>query len=370
MKLLASTAVTALISSVVANEAQQYRYSLTKPNFSYWNDTNDDILTEFKTLMTVAERSGKYDREESSNLRTLQRFAELVDMIMYLQKVPFFGQYWYYGCWCAPEGFLQTVGKGYGTPVDPIDRSCRFMSECYECAQLDFGSECSTTNVNYRWRGSSEDIGNNKVRRSIICEDPEDTCQHAICSCDKKLAEDLALYEKNWDLHNHQKWGDFNREARCHIKRDIYHTNEAAEIIEKEAENWAESKTAFVSETESKRQEHTSSQNSNLAANISPSSGFAAIHEEQEQPDANLIGGRSAVSGETEEIQFALPSFVSLKSAGAHGYNNVKACCGKYPNRFPYKLGTSHECCNNVLYNSVSEQCCANGKTAPNGDVC
>merc|ERR1719210_2287509 len=140
--------------------------------------------------MTVAERSGKYDREESSNLRTLQRFAELVDMIMYLQKVPFFGQYWYYGCWCAPEGFFNTARQGYGTPVDKIDRSCRSMSYCYECAQLDHGAECNTEEISYRWHGAIVD-----GKKKVYCDDQPGTCEHSLCSCDKNLAEELALYE-------------------------------------------------------------------------------------------------------------------------------------------------------------------------------
>jgi len=63
---------------------------------------------------------------------------------MYLQKVPFFGQYWYYGCWCAPDGFLSAGKAGFGTPVDRIDRSCRSLSQCYECAMIDNGQECQT----------------------------------------------------------------------------------------------------------------------------------------------------------------------------------------------------------------------------------
>ena len=34
------------------------RYSLKNADFTYWNDTNDDILTEFKTLMTIGKFRG------------------------------------------------------------------------------------------------------------------------------------------------------------------------------------------------------------------------------------------------------------------------------------------------------------------------
>jgi len=190
------------------------RYYLQNPNFSYWMDTKDDILSEFKNYMQQAEKrlgSTYSDTEQDRSLKTLQRFAELVDMIMYLQKVPFFGQYWYYGCWCAPEGFFNTARQGYGNPVDKIDKSCRSMSYCYECAQLDHGAECNTEEVSYRWHGSIEN-----GKKVVHCDDEPGTCEHSLCSCDKNLAQDLAEHEDEWNLHNHHKWGEFNRDS-CFI---------------------------------------------------------------------------------------------------------------------------------------------------------
>jgi len=190
------------------------RYYLQNPNFSYWMDTKDDILSEFKNYMQQAEKrlgSTYTDSDQDKSLKTLQRFAELVDMIMYLQKVPFFGQYWYYGCWCAPEGFFNTARQGYGNPVDKIDKSCRSMSYCYECAQLDHGAECNTEEVSYRWHGAIEN-----GRKVVYCDDEPGTCEHSLCSCDKNLAEELAEHEDTWNLHNHHKWGEFNRDS-CYI---------------------------------------------------------------------------------------------------------------------------------------------------------
>lgn len=37
-------------------------------------------------------------------------------------------------------------------------------------------------------------------------------------------------------------------------------------------------------------------------------------------------------------------------------------CCGQYPNRVPFKMESSTECCQNMkLYNSDSQSCCADG---------
>lgn len=349
MKLLLPVTVGILsIFNASAKDADSNRYSIQKPNFSYWNDTNDDILTEFKTLMTVAEHTGRYDRQQGSNLRTLQRFAELVDMIMYLQQVPFFGQYWYYGCWCAPEGFLKTVGNGYGKPVDQIDRSCKAMSECYECAQMDHGSECSTTNVNYRWRGTQEastEKGLTTTTRGIMCDDPVDSCQHTICSCDKKLAEDLAQFEKQWNLHNHQKWGDFNRDEACHTSEDRF-----GNVYENAAAS--ESDQSALNAASRDHIDETTGSHPDGFKQITTTGGDGASDGQ-----GNPIGQRNV------EVELDMPSFVQLKFAGEFGHKHVKACCGKYPNRFPYKLDSKNDCCNNnYLYHKNFAQCCSTGE--------
>lgn len=221
------------------------RYFLEEPNFSYWMDTKDDILSEFKNYMAMAEKrlgSSLVQSDQDKSLKTLQRFAELVDMIMYLQKVPFFGQYWYYGCWCAPEGFFNTARQGYGKPVDAIDRSCRSMSYCYECAQLDHGAECNTEEVSYRWHGTI----NSEGKKVIVCDDdPTDKksqCAHSLCSCDKNLAEELAIHEDKWNLHHHHKWGEFNRDA-CFV------SEEGAQInVQHNTDNGSNTVTAFENE--------------------------------------------------------------------------------------------------------------------------
>lgn len=273
-----------------ADEGKEKRYFLENPNFSYWMDTKDDILSEFKNYMQLAEKrlgATLASSDQDKSLKTLQRFAELVDMIMYLQKVPFFGQYWYYGCWCAPEGFFNTAKQGYGAPVDAIDRSCRSMSYCYECAQLDHGSECNTEEVSYRWHGYLEN-GNKR----IMCDDEPGTCGHSLCSCDKNLAEELALHEDKWNLHHHHKWGEFNRD-NCLIK------------------------------DEKKQVASIDTNGDKLVPNSQGGNVMTA--------DGGIIGGRS-FGQSLDELK---PS-ISLKFAQTFGLTEEKYCCGDYGSReFP-----------------------------------
>lgn len=179
-------------------------------NTGYLNDPNDEVLTEFKSLLTISSGNG----DMGSEYRTLKRYAELVDMIMYLQSVPFFGQYWYYGCWCSPDGFAKAPGSaGHGEPKDAIDRSCQSLHKCYACAVVEQSEDCSVDNVNYRWRGFKDSNDDHQIE----CSDPVDSCQYELCMCDRQLAMSLREHENEWDLHNHAKWGGFDRDT-CHTQ--------------------------------------------------------------------------------------------------------------------------------------------------------
>lgn len=307
----------------VGNNGEQSRYNLIKPDFSFWEDTRDDILTEFKVLMRNAEANGQND----PNLKMYQKFVELIDMIMYLQRVPFFGQYWYYGCWCAPEGFENALGRGYGKPRDNIDKSCRSMSYCYECAKIDKGSECTTSEVNYNWHGALDAEGN----KQIICDDDEGTCEHTLCLCDKKLAEDLRQHENEWDLHTHQKWGDFNREVKC------FETSDPVAAAEQSHQDYL--KELAQAATNAGTEDWIEARGfGNALAN------YEQFGLNNDQPSLDLFK-------------------TVLKMAGDFGDAETKFCCGEYPTRTPLKKklhngdNNPHQCCNQHIFNTNSECC-------------
>jgi hypothetical protein len=315
--LTTSAVLSSKISGPRASQEQSYaedgngRYYLEQPNFSYWMDTKDDILSEFKNYMQRAEQrlGATYaDTEQAKSLKTLQRFAELVDMIMYLQKVPFFGQYWYYGCWCAPEGFFNKEKQGYGKPVDLIDRSCRSMSYCYECAQLDHGNECNTQEVNYRWHGSIDENG----KKQVFCDDEPGTCEHSLCSCDKNLAEELALFEDKWNLHHHHKWGEFNRDS-CFISDEQLQVNENV-----------------VGELQQGNTQVMTKEQAQAAA-------IAAAQKGEWKGDFGsdglpIIEGLQMRTGGADNAFSGLPA-ITLKFASAFANPEEKYCCGEYGNR-------------------------------------
>ena len=85
---------------------------------------------------------------------------------MYLQQIPLFGKFCFYGCYCFPNlGSDFTVGKG--KPVDDVDMKCRDFSSCYKCLAIDYKETCTHTQP-YSFEGKIEIlIKNRKVSKRI-----------------------------------------------------------------------------------------------------------------------------------------------------------------------------------------------------------
>jgi len=328
-----------------AMESDTGRYYLDSPNFGYWENPKDSILSEFRTRMSNAE-----SRQGSSELKTLQRFAEMVDMIMYLQKVPFFGQYWYYGCWCSPDGFFNTEHQGFGQPVDKIDGSCRSMSYCYECAQLDFGDECNAQLVNYAWHGTLNEEGN----KVIQCDDPKGTCERALCECDKGLALDLQQYEHQWKTKFHRRWGEFDQDS-CH------QVGQAVDAVDNSVPDFEGQLDELAAQ---------------IAALGGSSSGQMTFNVADNSIGARSFGGGDSSSSSSSSDSSSASS-VPATSANTNNFVSIasssdKYCCGSYPRRQPLLRATTRgstpakQCCqaeddptgfHGVIYNT-NHQCC------------
>jgi len=138
----------------------------------------------------------------------LNKLTQLMEMIMYLQHEPVFSKYCFYGCWCLPYG-AEAMGRTAGDPVDEIDATCRAKQLCYKCAQLDYGANCKAT-VGYRFKGYKLN-----GERRLRCLDTENTCERALCECDKRLAEKLSYLEDTSSFDYHSKYGDFNYAETC-----------------------------------------------------------------------------------------------------------------------------------------------------------
>lgn len=179
------------------------------------NGTVDEIERAILANMGIG-----FGRRQTTLIQE-RKFRNLKILVLYLQKEQKFGRYCYYGCHCLPEGSHDLAKGGYGKPKDNIDNSCRRFGQCYKCL-LDEHKD-DVFNIKGHTECKGEEIGYNATLveadgqnpRSIICLNKLGSCRRNICECDKQLAENLALYEDQWDESLHSRRGDFNREQEC-----------------------------------------------------------------------------------------------------------------------------------------------------------
>ena len=68
---------------------------------------------------------------------------------------------------------------GRGVPMDALDAVCRSYKECQKCARERYGDQCIGEFYAYDY---STNNGNS------VCNDDADTCNRALCECDRKFA--------------------------------------------------------------------------------------------------------------------------------------------------------------------------------------
>lgn len=175
------------------------------------NGTVDEIEAE---IMANMDSFGLGRRQKTTPLQE-KKFRNLKILVIWLQKDGKFGKYCYYGCHCLPEGSHDIAQGGYGTPKDEIDSSCRRFGQCYKClidehADDDFDingiTECKGEEIGY-----AVDLVEGENGRSIQCLNKLGSCRRNICECDKQLAENLAMYQDEWDEQFHSRRGGFDR---------------------------------------------------------------------------------------------------------------------------------------------------------------
>lgn len=156
-----------------------------------------------------------------------RKFRNMKILVLWLQEAKKFGRYCYYGCYCLPEGSHNIAMGGYGKPVDNIDKACFNFKQCYKCLldehadgqglpkntpkSPDYDGRCKGENLGYKF----DLVVRANGRKLIKCTNKAGSCKRNICECDKKLAEDLAFHENEWDESKHAVKGGFSREATC-----------------------------------------------------------------------------------------------------------------------------------------------------------
>ncbi|CBY36796.1 unnamed protein product [Oikopleura dioica] len=82
-----------------------------------------------------------------------------------------------YGCYCLNLGDRPLSGTMTGVyPMDAKDQHCFDFVRCNRCVTFDFGPECTPEQVAYEFVQNGT---------SITCTNESNTCEQAICECDK-----------------------------------------------------------------------------------------------------------------------------------------------------------------------------------------
>lgn len=228
MKLIAPTVFTlASVSSVYANQiSTRHRREVSSEEFVdeaahnvHVDEAMNAMMEECTDNPEIADspfciklRNPADPRTADPNFRKLKQMKLL---ILWLQPEHRFARYCYYGCWCLPDADHSDFTPQYGQPVDPIDASCKRMSQCYDCAKRDYGNTCESVDTGYKYELiADEDEPDNHWKKSIRClNDPKNDkhgCRRSICECDKQLAEDLRENFTHWFQGHHQTQGDFD----------------------------------------------------------------------------------------------------------------------------------------------------------------
>lgn len=123
-----------------------------------------------------------------------------------------------YGCWCY---FDEDHGAGKGSPVDGLDRVCKTLSHCYDCAILDIINDtgadtCVPYEVSYL---SGAGFGIDGIQ--FTCEtNNADACAQYACMCEGifvfRLIEALTSFPPTIDPANQASNG-FNHRENCPV---------------------------------------------------------------------------------------------------------------------------------------------------------
>lgn len=208
-------------ASIRTRRSMQSVYSMTGEEDIQFLDNllaNVTLNTIDEIELEIARNSPFMRRETDIEMR---KFRNLKVLVLWLQKEKLFGRYCYYGCHCLPEGSHNIAQGGYGKPHDNIDASCRRFGQCYKCLvdehkddglDINGADGCIGEEIGYRYDLMHD---NATGKNSIECTNKIGSCRRNICECDKQLAENLALYEDQWNEQFHANRGGFERLDEC-----------------------------------------------------------------------------------------------------------------------------------------------------------
>lgn len=228
-----------------------------------------------------------------------------------------------YGCWCQFSD--NTYIKGKGTPVDAIDRLCKGLSDNYECAAIDGqeeNDECNPWDTYY-----SPPFGSflAKEHDGVVTEcnamNGEGSCAARACISEtvfiNRLFHTILRGGKIISAHKHSS--DFDPHGDCPVVKP---TNAPP-----------------------------AGGSNNGGSGNGSDNGNGNDGESQSDSDSSSGSILTFSNDDDEEpIEVTIAPIISIE---------MDACCGQYPDRFPYRSqGGDRQCCGVKTYNAMTLTCC------------
>lgn len=146
------------------------------------------------------------DRNDTIARITEKRYQQLITQMNFYNKDFDARRFWAYGCNCLILGDRPMSEAGLGPPVDDLDASCKKYKECLKCAKMEFGDQCISEFVKYKFLVKGE---------GVQCRNRYDTCERSLCECDKLLAKSHSRTAEVWDEKYHLFSRNWSPEESC-----------------------------------------------------------------------------------------------------------------------------------------------------------
>jgi len=143
------------------------------------------------------ERDITADDDILKGIDDTKRYKQLVKMMKIHNSNFDDRKFWAYGCNCLMLNDRPLSDPGLGAPVDALDATCKHYKDCLQCVRDEHGDSCLPEMVKYTWK---------TVLNVPTCLNPTNSCDRALCECDKKFAKEHAEQKDIYDDKFHLFW--------------------------------------------------------------------------------------------------------------------------------------------------------------------
>lgn len=221
MKILISSIVTIAVvaaqvdQSIFGSIVRQIRETLDEGDEEFDGDIELNFDDEREIDLILAQRAtrggGKKNKNKNKEQKQKSKKTKQVLRLLKFAEPDRKSRDWLeYGCYCFADIKTDILSPGIGKAIDSIDRACRTLSDCLKCSEYDYQiSKKCNPHVGYKYE-SVEDLA--LGLRSITCLNEKDSCQRAMCECDRKFLQ--SVQEHNYEASNSPN-GGFDKPQEC-----------------------------------------------------------------------------------------------------------------------------------------------------------